>query len=523
MFECGQPLHAYDLDRLAGHRLVVRRARAGETLTAINNRVYELDPRHAGDRRRRAARRAGGRDGRRRDRDRLRHDQRPDRGGAVRRRCRCGARRARWGCSARRASASSGRSIPQVTEWASRRCAELILNVAGGTLHPGVIDVGKRPPVQTPITLRLGQIERVLGITIDRATVVRILQVARARAARPRTNHSLTFRPPSWRSDLEREIDLIEEVARIHGYHHIPEDRAVPLDQRAARQARAGRVGGSRALDRRRLRRGRHVQPGRRPPGGTGRARSGAQPPLRVDHSSRKREIGPPTEPDPQPARRALAQRSARSVRRRAVRDRQRLPAAPRPGAARRADPAGAGLRARLPGLEGNRRSACSRACTCRSRWWRVRSRFRSLRRVGPPSCSLGETHLGYLGEIDPDQLKIFELQASLRGGRARVRRPIRSGQAGGAAPSAAAVPGRGPRPLAGGRAGFAVVRAVRRPWSRPPGRPWNRSSTSTRSAVETSPTTEQSVHFSMTFRHPERTLDRRRSRAGGEVGGRRV
>ena len=44
MFECGQPLHAYDLDRLAGRRLVVRRARAGETLTAINNRVYELTP-----------------------------------------------------------------------------------------------------------------------------------------------------------------------------------------------------------------------------------------------------------------------------------------------------------------------------------------------------------------------------------------------------------------------------------------------------------------------------------------------
>src|SRR5262249_28053706 len=44
MFECGQPLHAYDLDRLAGRRLVVRRARSGEKLTAINNRVYELDP-----------------------------------------------------------------------------------------------------------------------------------------------------------------------------------------------------------------------------------------------------------------------------------------------------------------------------------------------------------------------------------------------------------------------------------------------------------------------------------------------
>ena len=44
MFECGQPLHAYDLDRLAEHRLVVRRAQKGETLKAINNKVYELSP-----------------------------------------------------------------------------------------------------------------------------------------------------------------------------------------------------------------------------------------------------------------------------------------------------------------------------------------------------------------------------------------------------------------------------------------------------------------------------------------------
>src|SRR5947209_4706774 len=42
LFECAQPLHAYDLDRLAGRRLVVRRARAGETLKAINGKVYEL-------------------------------------------------------------------------------------------------------------------------------------------------------------------------------------------------------------------------------------------------------------------------------------------------------------------------------------------------------------------------------------------------------------------------------------------------------------------------------------------------
>ncbi|HEU5117814.1 MAG TPA: phenylalanine--tRNA ligase beta subunit-related protein, partial [Isosphaeraceae bacterium] len=44
MFECGQPLHAYDLDKLEGRRLVVRRARPGESLRAINGKTYELTP-----------------------------------------------------------------------------------------------------------------------------------------------------------------------------------------------------------------------------------------------------------------------------------------------------------------------------------------------------------------------------------------------------------------------------------------------------------------------------------------------
>src|SRR5262249_47363557 len=44
MFECGQPLHAYDLDRLAGRRLIVRRSRPGETIRAINNKDYPLAP-----------------------------------------------------------------------------------------------------------------------------------------------------------------------------------------------------------------------------------------------------------------------------------------------------------------------------------------------------------------------------------------------------------------------------------------------------------------------------------------------
>ena len=62
---------------------------------------------------------------------------------------------------------------PEATEWASRRCAELILATAGGTLHPGVIDIGASRPARPAITLRLDQIRRVLGIAIGRAEVLR--------------------------------------------------------------------------------------------------------------------------------------------------------------------------------------------------------------------------------------------------------------------------------------------------------------------------------------------------------------
>jgi phenylalanyl-tRNA synthetase beta chain len=101
---------------------------------------------------------------------------------------------------------------------------------------------------------------------------------------------SLTAVPPSWRSDLEREIDLIEEVARIHGYEHIPMDRAVPLTsaargprERVETEARDVLTAAgfdecvSFSL----------VEESASSPIGPGPA----APALRVEHSSRKREV----------------------------------------------------------------------------------------------------------------------------------------------------------------------------------------------------------------------------------------
>jgi len=227
LFECGQPLHAYDLDRLAGRRLVVRRGRAGESLVAINNRTYELSPEMlaiADDER--AVGLAGVMGGADSEVSATTTDVLIEAAQfdpmSVRR-----TSRALGLFSA--ASYRFERPLdPEATEWASRRCAELILETAGGTLRPGVVDVATPRPGRPAIALRLGQILRVLGIAIDPAEAVRILE-ALGLVHAGGSPEAPAFVPPSWRSDLEREIDLIEEVARVHGYDQIPEDRPVPL------------------------------------------------------------------------------------------------------------------------------------------------------------------------------------------------------------------------------------------------------------------------------------------------------
>ena len=114
------------------------------------------------------------------------------------------------------------------TDWASRRCCELILDLAGGELASGVIDVGAAERERSPIVLRFDQLPRILGIDIEPAIARRILTALGNRELRG-DERAVTVVPPSWRRDLTREIDLVEEVARIHGYDKIPEDVSVPM------------------------------------------------------------------------------------------------------------------------------------------------------------------------------------------------------------------------------------------------------------------------------------------------------
>ncbi|MFN9374790.1 MAG: phenylalanine--tRNA ligase subunit beta [Planctomycetaceae bacterium] len=229
LMDCSQPLHAFDFDKLHGGQIVVRRARAGEKITAIDQKVYELsaDMCVIADAQRPVAIAGvmGGFDTEIGDRTRNVLIEAADFASMT---VRATARKLNLHSdSSYRFERGVDRS--QI-DWASRRCVQLILETAGGELAPGVLTAGEvHPSARAAITLRLSQIRRVLGIDIPQAEVERILKVLGLTQHASTQPGEVLFVPPSWRRDLTREIDLIEEAARVHGYEKIPEDAAVPL------------------------------------------------------------------------------------------------------------------------------------------------------------------------------------------------------------------------------------------------------------------------------------------------------
>jgi phenylalanyl-tRNA synthetase beta chain len=101
------------------------------------------------------------------------------------------------------------------------RAATLIAELAGGKLAVGSIDVYPTPVQPRVVSVRLARIERILGVKIPAEDVERIFRNLEFSVESPEPGvFSVTV--PSYRVDIEREIDLIEEVARLNGYENIP-------------------------------------------------------------------------------------------------------------------------------------------------------------------------------------------------------------------------------------------------------------------------------------------------------------
>jgi phenylalanyl-tRNA synthetase beta chain len=228
MLECGQPLHAFDFDKLRGGQIVVRRARPGETITAIDQRSYPLstDMCVIADAERSVAVAGvmGGLDTEISDRTvSVLIETASFEPLSVRATAR----------TLKLHSPSSYRFERRVDrrnlDWASRRCCELILQLAGGELLAGSVVAGDTLPARRPaVTLRFHKAGELLGMPIPADECIQILTRLGLHGT-AQSSESADFEPPSWRPDLLRECDLIEEVARIYGYDRIPDDSTLPV------------------------------------------------------------------------------------------------------------------------------------------------------------------------------------------------------------------------------------------------------------------------------------------------------
>ena len=219
MFELGQPLHAFDMDHLAERRIVVREARKGEKIVSIDGKERELTPGMLviADARRPVAVAGvmGGKDSEvsAATRDVLLESARFD-PLSVRKTGRALAMKSD-------SSYRFERQIdPTLAERASVRAAQLIVETAGGDLLGGAVvagDAGYKPKL---LTLRLAKLRQVLGVELP---TERVMDALKRLQLHPHLHGEwIEVTVPSWRLDLNIEVDLVEEVARVVGYGNIP-------------------------------------------------------------------------------------------------------------------------------------------------------------------------------------------------------------------------------------------------------------------------------------------------------------
>src|SRR6266700_4195303 len=219
LWEMGHPTHAFDLDLLQGGKIVIRRARAGEVLKTLDGVDRKLSPEDLiiADANRPVALAGvmGGFDTMITEKTKnvliesawfdpvavrktsKRHAMHTDASHRFERGADYGA-----------------------TPIACALVAQRIIESGGGELDGTAIDTVARELDQAPVVLRVSKVHRILGSKLEVHEIVTILKrLGFELLPEPGAQPEFSVRIPSWRLDVEREIDLIEEIARLHGYN----------------------------------------------------------------------------------------------------------------------------------------------------------------------------------------------------------------------------------------------------------------------------------------------------------------
>jgi phenylalanyl-tRNA synthetase beta chain len=215
----GQPVHAFDLAKLAQQAIVVRKAKVGETLVTLDGATRTLEPWMTiiadGERATALAGVMGGQASQVTDATtdvllEVAHFAPRD----VRK-----VRRALGlltDASYRFERGVDGGSTDEVASLAAR----LIVAVAGGTIE-SVLDVGAPPPSGAAVRLRPTRVDQLLGAHVAEEEIERLLSAV-GFMVEPGTDRAYSVMPPTWRHDVSHEVDLVEEIARLRGYDALP-------------------------------------------------------------------------------------------------------------------------------------------------------------------------------------------------------------------------------------------------------------------------------------------------------------
>ncbi len=223
LMELGHPLHAFDFNLLRGKRIVVRRANDREQFTSLDSREHELMSSDLticdGEGPVALAGIMGGENS----------EVQPETTDiflesayfnppTVRRTCK------RLGIHTESSHRFERGADVNMVPVALDRAASLIQELAGGTVASGMIDVYPQALPERKLTITASRTSQVLGIAIDALEIQQMLRSIGLGAdlAVDREDSAIYVKVPSFRPDLEREIDLIEEVARLNGYDRIP-------------------------------------------------------------------------------------------------------------------------------------------------------------------------------------------------------------------------------------------------------------------------------------------------------------
>ncbi len=221
LYEVGQPLHAFDLNMLSGKKIIVKNAGVGERFTTLDSKQRTLDSRTLlicdAEKPVAIAGIMGGENSEVTEETKdILIESAFFNPSSIRRTSKV------LGLSTDSSYRFERGTNPEITVWAATRAAQLIQELAGGEILKDAIDVYPNPIERRKIKLRFARLNKILGYEVEPQTVRDILERLELKIIEDGADY-IVLEIPAFRHDLEREIDLIEEVARIYGYDKIPE------------------------------------------------------------------------------------------------------------------------------------------------------------------------------------------------------------------------------------------------------------------------------------------------------------